>query len=67
MHHVHADDVAQIFQKAIKNPQRAIGESFHVVSLGAVTLRAYAEAAYKWFGHEPRLRFMSLEELEKAS
>ncbi len=65
VHHVHANDVAQIFQKAIENPYRSIGESFHVVSSGALTLRAYAEEVFRWFGHQPRLRFMPLSELEK--
>lgn len=63
VHHVHADDVAQLFQKAIKNPHQSIGESFHVVSSRAITLRAYAENVYTWFGHEPKLRFVSLEEM----
>jgi nucleoside-diphosphate-sugar epimerase len=65
VHHVHADDVAQIFQKAIENPHQSIGESFHAVSSGALTLRGYAEAAYRWFGHQPKLRFMPLADLEK--
>lgn len=64
VHHVHADDVAQIFQKAIEKPDKAIGQCFHVVSSGALTLRAYAEEAYRWFGHIPKLRFMPLADLE---
>jgi nucleoside-diphosphate-sugar epimerase len=57
VHHVHADDVAAIFMTALANRSTAIGESFHAVSEGAVTLRGYAEAMYRWFGHEPDLDF----------
>jgi len=58
VHHVHADDVAQSFQRAIENWSSAVGESFHVVSPAAVTLRGYAEAVSGWFGHAPRLRYL---------
>jgi nucleoside-diphosphate-sugar epimerase len=36
LHHVHADDVAQAFVKAMGNWSVAAGESFHVVSPGSV-------------------------------
>ena len=58
VHHVHADDVAQAFIKAIENRNRAIGESFHVVSSGAMTLRGYAEKMAAWFGRQAHLSFM---------
>jgi len=58
VHHVHADDIAQIIIGAMDNRSAAIGESFHAVSAGAVTLRGYAEAMYRWFGHEPNLSFL---------
>jgi nucleoside-diphosphate-sugar epimerase len=35
-----------------------VGESFHVVSPAALTLRGYAEAMARWLGKEPRLRFV---------
>ena len=38
LHHVHADDVAQAFERALARPA-AIGASFHVVSEQAMTLR----------------------------
>jgi nucleoside-diphosphate-sugar epimerase len=57
IHHVHADDVAQVIIGIINNPAAANGESFHAVSSGALTLRYYAEAMYRWFGHEPNLSF----------
>jgi nucleoside-diphosphate-sugar epimerase len=58
VHHVHADDVAQAFIKAIDNRNRALGESFHVVSEQALTLRGYAEAMAASFGKESKLRFL---------
>jgi nucleoside-diphosphate-sugar epimerase len=57
LHHVHADDVAQAFERALNRRSAAIGESFHVVSPQALTVRGYAEAVAGWFGHGPRLRF----------
>ncbi|HZP21347.1 MAG TPA: NAD-dependent epimerase/dehydratase family protein [Bauldia sp.] len=57
VHHVHADDVAQIFMKAIANRSAAVGESFHAVSPAAVTLRGYAEAMAAWFGRPAKLVF----------
>ncbi len=62
VHHVHADDVAQAFTQALVNRSVAIGESFHVVSPGALTLRGYAEAMAAWFGKPAHLRFLPWEE-----
>lgn len=62
VHHVHADDVAQAFMKALENWRVATGESFHVVSPKALTLRGYAEAAASWFGKKADLRFLPWEE-----
>ena len=58
VHHVHADDVAQSFMKAIENRNRALGESFHTVSEQALTLRGYAEGMAEWFGQEAKLKFL---------
>jgi nucleoside-diphosphate-sugar epimerase len=57
VHHVHADDVAQAFMRALDSWSVAVGESFHVVSPAALTLRGYAEAVSGWFGRPPRLGF----------
>lgn len=62
LHHVHADDVAQCFVQSLTRRSVAIGESFHVVSPAALTLRGYAESVAGWFGREPRLRFLPWEE-----
>ena len=62
VHHVHAADVAQAFLKAIINRSTSVGESFHTVSPAALTLRGYAEAMYRWFGQEPKLKFLGWEQ-----
>jgi nucleoside-diphosphate-sugar epimerase len=62
VHHVHADDVAQVFFRAIERRQVAVGESFHAVSPAALTLRGYAEAMARWFGTEARLAFLPWEQ-----
>jgi nucleoside-diphosphate-sugar epimerase len=58
VHHVHADDVAQAFERAMANWSASVGESFHVVSPAALTLRGYAESMAAWFGREARLQFL---------
>jgi nucleoside-diphosphate-sugar epimerase len=57
VHHVHADDVAQVFMNAMTNWGGSVGEAFNAVSASAETLRGYAEAMYAWYGQEPKLRF----------
>lgn len=58
VHHVHADDVAQAFQRALEHWSAAVGESFHAVSPRALTLRGYAEAVAGWFGRDANLAFL---------
>ncbi|HPK02632.1 MAG TPA: NAD-dependent epimerase/dehydratase family protein [Candidatus Sumerlaeota bacterium] len=67
VHHVHADDVAQAFMQALTHRSVALGESFHVVSSAALTLRGYAEAVASWFGRPARLRFVPWEEWKEAA
>ncbi len=62
VHHVHADDIAQAVMKAMTFRSVAVGESFHVVSPAALTLRGYAEAMAAWFGQPARLRFLPWED-----
>ncbi|HZQ06182.1 MAG TPA: NAD-dependent epimerase/dehydratase family protein [Anaerolineae bacterium] len=62
LHHVHADDVAQAFVKALANRSVSLGEAFHVVSPAALTLRGYAEAVAGWFGREANLQYLPWEE-----
>lgn len=67
LHHVHADDVAQLFIKALDCWSCSVGESFHAASPAALTLRGYAEAVAGWFGREARLRFVSWEEFKASA
>lgn len=55
MHHVHADDVAQVFQRALENRDAAAGEDFHAVAGTALNVAGLAEIAAGWFGQEARL------------
>lgn len=66
VHHVHADDVGQAFVQAVARRDAAVGESFHVVSPAALTLRGYAESMASWFGREARLRFLPWEEWRQS-
>jgi nucleoside-diphosphate-sugar epimerase len=54
LHHVHADDVAQAFERALVRPA-AVGSSFHVASAQAMTLRGLAAGVAGWFGRTPVL------------
>jgi nucleoside-diphosphate-sugar epimerase len=62
LHHVHADDVAQSFTAAMANRSVAVGESFHVVSPAALTLRGFAQIVAGWYGREADLAFLPWEQ-----
>jgi nucleoside-diphosphate-sugar epimerase len=62
VHHVHAADVAGVFLAALANRSVAIGESFHAVADGAMTLRGYAEGVARWFGRDASLTFLPWDE-----
>lgn len=62
LHHVHADDVAQVFFKAITHRNLALGESFHAVAAESITLLGYAQAMYRYFGQEEKIKFLSWDE-----
>jgi nucleoside-diphosphate-sugar epimerase len=62
VHHVHADDVARAFLCAMSHRSVAIGESFHVVSPAALTLRGFAERMSAWYGHTADLAFLPWEQ-----
>jgi nucleoside-diphosphate-sugar epimerase len=66
LHHVHADDVAQAFERAMFRPA-AIGASFHVVAEQAMTLRGLAAGVAGWFGREPVLEFTGWAEFERRA
>jgi nucleoside-diphosphate-sugar epimerase len=64
LHHVHADDVAQGFERALTRPA-AIGSSFHVVAERAMTLRGLATGVAGWFGREAVLEYVDWPEFER--
>lgn len=61
LNHVHADDVAQVIERAIDTPE-AVGESFHAVAAQAMTLRGLCCEVAGWFGREPQFEFVGWEE-----
>ena len=66
LHHVHADDVAQAFERALGRPA-AIGASFHVAAEQAMTLRGLAAGVARWFGRAPVLEFVDWAEFERRA
>ena len=66
VHHVHADDVAQAFMRAMERRDVALGECFHVVSPAALTLRGFAERMAQCFGKSARMKFLPWEEWRKG-
>jgi nucleoside-diphosphate-sugar epimerase len=67
MHHVHADDVAQVFELAIRRSEAAAGGDFHAVAPTALTVRGYAELAAGWFGQEVALETVTWEEFRETT
>lgn len=57
LNHVHADDVAQAFERALTRPA-AVGSSFHIVAEQAMTSRGLAAGVAAWFGRTPVLEFV---------
>jgi nucleoside-diphosphate-sugar epimerase len=66
LNHVHADDVAQAFERALARPAAA-GASFHVVAAQAMTLRGLATGVAHWFGREPVLEFVDWAEFGRQA
>lgn len=58
LHPVHADDVAQVFFNAITHRKAALGESFHAVGAESITLLGYAQAMYRYFGQEEKIKLL---------
>src|SRR5262249_52455184 len=64
LHHVHGDDVAQLFQLAIEQRGRALGESFSAVAPYAMSLIGCCNAVSSIFGTSPNLSFAPLAEMQ---
>lgn len=67
MHHVHADDVAQAFELAVRHRDAAAGGSFDVVAPTATTVRGLADAAAGWFGRTADLRGVGWDEFRAGT
>ncbi|WP_416971684.1 NAD-dependent epimerase/dehydratase family protein [Streptomyces sp. 4F14] len=67
MHHVHADDVAQSFERAITHRDAAAGEDFNVVAPTALTVRGFAGIAAGWFGQTATLETVTWEEFRATT
>jgi nucleoside-diphosphate-sugar epimerase len=67
MHHVHADDVAQAFEKALGHRDAAAGEDFNVVAPTALNVRGYAHIAASWFGRTPILESVGWDEFRRST
>ncbi|MEU1473851.1 NAD(P)-dependent oxidoreductase [Streptomyces sp. NPDC005760] len=61
MHHVHADDVAQAFERAIEHRDAAAGEDFNIVAPTALNVRGYSRIAAGWFGRSASLESVTWE------
>ncbi|WDR03518.1 NAD(P)-dependent oxidoreductase [Devosia algicola] len=66
VHHVHADDIARLCLAVLAHRSQSVGESFHAVSEGAVTLRGFAEGVANWFGKSADLNFLPFDEWSKS-
>ncbi|MEV7662577.1 NAD(P)-dependent oxidoreductase [Paenarthrobacter sp. NPDC089316] len=67
MHHVHADDLAQAFEKAIERREAAAGEDFNIVAPTALSVRGYARIAASWFGQTPQFETVGWEEFRRTT
>ncbi len=66
LHHVHADDVAQAVMGALTHWGASVGEAFNAVSEQAVSLRGYAEAMFRHFGHAPQISYAPYDDWAKG-
>jgi len=67
MHHVHADDVAQVFELALTQRDAAAGQAFTAVAPSALTVRGYCHIAASWFGQTENLRTVSWPEFQAVT
>ncbi|NSW76851.1 MAG: NAD-dependent epimerase/dehydratase family protein, partial [Candidatus Atribacteria bacterium] len=62
LHHVHPQDVAELFFAALENPKKSVGEAFNSGGRYAMTFFGLAEFLFGLVGKPTRVRLMSLEE-----
>jgi len=65
LNHVHADDVAQLFESAMTHREQALGQVFSAVAPYALTLVGLSNFIASLFGREPNLAFVPLEKMKE--
>ncbi|MEN3185047.1 MAG: NAD-dependent epimerase/dehydratase family protein [Atribacterota bacterium] len=65
LHHVHPQDVSELFFAALENPRKSVGEVFNCGGKYAMTFLGLAEFLFALVGKPLRVRTMSLEEYHK--
>ena len=65
LHHVHADDVAQLFERAIIHRESALGESFSAVAPYAMSLAGCCHLVASLFGTRANLEFVPLPQMQE--
>lgn len=65
LHHVHADDVAQMFTLAIAKPEKSIGQTYSAVAPYGMTLKGCCRAVAENFGRKANIDFVSMDVWEK--
>ncbi|MSR83577.1 MAG: NAD-dependent epimerase/dehydratase family protein [Candidatus Latescibacteria bacterium] len=65
LHHVHADDLAQLFCLALRHRQQSLGESFSGVAPYAMSLLGCCRLVAGLFGREPNIELVPLAELRE--
>jgi nucleoside-diphosphate-sugar epimerase len=66
IHHVHGDDVAQLFEAAMISRQASLGESFSAVAPRALSLVSCCAFVASLFGREPNIEFLTHEQMAEA-
>lgn len=67
MHHVHADDVAQAFEKGIEHRDAVAGQDMNVVAPTALNVRGFADIAAAWFGQTATLEPVTWEQFRHGT
>ncbi len=65
IHHVHGDDVAQLFERAMNHREAAVGESFSAVTKYALSLTECCRCVAGFFGKEPNLKCVPMAEMKQ--
>lgn len=66
LHHVHGDDLGQLFQATLENRHAAMGESFSGVAPYAMSLVACCQYVAGLFGREANIEFLPHDQMEQA-